>query len=149
MYAADGVGLAAPQIGLSERLVVIDVGDGPLHLVNPELVSGEGTAIDREGCLSIPGVYGYVERYERVIVTALDAKSKPRRIQAEGWLARALQHEIDHLDGILFIDKAARISRQGELDDPAEGARDATTSAPDQAEGPNVSDGPAEEASLS
>lgn len=114
MYAADGVGLAAPQIGLSERLIVVDVGDGPIHLVNPELVTGEGSVIDREGCLSIPGVYGYVERFERVVVTGLDAKGKPRRIDAEGWLARALQHEIDHLDGILFIDKATGISHPGE-----------------------------------
>lgn len=111
MYAADGVGLAAPQIGVSERLIVVDAGEGPIHLVNPVLEKGEGSDIDREGCLSIPGVHGYVERYARVVVTGLDAKGRPTRIDATGLLARALQHEIDHLDGILFIDKATGITR--------------------------------------
>lgn len=111
MYAADGVGLAAPQVGVLERLIVVDVGDGPVHLINPELVAGEGSIVDREGCLSMPGVSGYVERYERVVVNALDPKGRPKRVQADGWFARALQHEIDHLDGILFIDKATSISR--------------------------------------
>lgn len=111
MYAADGVGLAAPQVGISERLIVVDVGDGPIHLVNPVLVSAEGSVIDAEGCLSIPGVVGYVERAQKVVVDGLDMKGRPRRIEAEDWLARALQHEIDHLDGILFTDKATSISR--------------------------------------
>lgn len=123
MYAADGVGLAAPQVGVSERLIVVDVGEGPICLVNPELVHGEGAVVDREGCLSIPGVYGYVERYERVVVTGLDAKGKPKKVDAHGWLARALQHEIDHLDGILFIDKATGIARVG---DEAEANNDET-----------------------
>ena len=120
MYAADGVGLAAPQIGISERLIVVDVGEGPICLVNPELVHGEGSVIDREGCLSIPGLYGYVERYERVVVTGLGAKGKPKKVDAQGWLARALQHEIDHLDGILFIDKATGIARDTEADESDE-----------------------------
>lgn len=123
MYAADGIGLAAPQVGVSERLIVVDVGDGPVHLVNPVLASGEGSSVDREGCLSIPGVSGYVERYERVVVTGLDAKGRPRRIQADGLFARALQHEIDHLDGILFIDKATGISRP----QPDDASKDAGT----------------------
>lgn len=114
MYAADGVGLAAPQVGVSERLIVVDAGDGPIHLVNPVLEKGEGSDIDREGCLSIPGVHGYVERYARVIVSGLDSKGKPTRIDATGLLARALQHEIDHLDGILFIDKATGVTRAEE-----------------------------------
>lgn len=111
MYAADGVGLAAPQVGVSERLIVVDVGDGPIHLINPVLEKGEGVDVDREGCLSIPGVYGYVERYARVVVSGLDIKGKPVRIEGTGLLARALQHEIDHLDGILFTDKATGITR--------------------------------------
>lgn len=112
MYAADGVGLAAPQVGVSERLIVVDVGDGPIHLVNPVLVAAEGSVVDVEGCLSIPGVVGYVERAQKVVVDCLDMKGRPRRVEAEDWLARALQHEIDHLDGILFIDKATGITKQ-------------------------------------
>lgn len=114
MYAADGVGLAAPQVGVSERIIVVDVGDGPIQLANPELVHAEGSVVDREGCLSIPGVVGYVERHERVVVQGLDPKGKARRIEADGWLARAFQHEIDHLDGILFTDKATGITRPEE-----------------------------------
>ena len=112
MYAADGVGLAAPQVGVSERLIVVDVGDGPIHLVTPVLVAAEGSVVDVEGCLSIPGVVGYVERAQKVVVDGLDMKGRPRRVEAEDWLARALQHEIDHLDGILFIDKATGITKQ-------------------------------------
>ena len=112
MYAADGVGLAAPQVGVSERLIVVDVGDGPIHLVNPVLIAAEGSGVDVEGCLSIPGVVGYVERAQKVVVDGLDMKGRPRRVEAEDWLARALQHEIDHLDGILFIDKATGITKQ-------------------------------------
>lgn len=111
MYAADGVGLAAPQVGVSERLIVVDVGDGPIHLINPVLVSAEGSVVDVEGCLSIPGVVGYVDRAQKVVVDGLDIKGRPRRVEAEDWLARALQHEIDHLDGILFTDKATGITR--------------------------------------
>lgn len=111
MYAADGIGLAAPQVGVSERLIVVDVGDGPIHLVNPVLLSAEGSVVDVEGCLSIPGVIGYVERAQRVVVEGLDIRGKRRRVAAEDLLARALQHEIDHLDGILFIDKATGITK--------------------------------------
>ena len=111
MYAADGVGLAAPQVGILQRMFVVDVGDGPLHLINPVIVSAEGSDIDREGCLSFPGLYGYVERAARVRLHALDPKGKSVRIEAEGLLARALQHELDHLDGILFIDKATGLAR--------------------------------------
>ncbi|HHW08967.1 MAG TPA: peptide deformylase [Firmicutes bacterium] len=118
MYAADGVGLAAPQVGISERLIVVDYGEGPLHLINPEIVSASGKTIDSEGCLSIPGVSGYVERAAEVVVNALDTKGRVRRIEAEGMFARILQHEIDHLDGVLFIDKATSISRE-EAEDSA------------------------------
>jgi len=122
MYAAEGVGLAAPQVGVSERLIVVDDGDGPIHIINPEIIEAEGSVVDREGCLSIPGVAGYVERSERVAVTGLDGRGRPLRLNAEGLLARILQHEIDHLDGILFIDKATSITRSdaGE-EEPAEG----------------------------
>ncbi len=109
MYAADGIGLAAPQVGVSERLIVVDIGEGPLALVNPEILAASGSDVDREGCLSIPGVWGYVERFSRVTVQGLDEKGRPRRIEAEGLLARVLQHEIDHLDGILFTDKATGV----------------------------------------
>lgn len=105
MYEADGVGLAAPQIGLSERIVVIDVGEGPFALFNPEIKEAEGSEIDVEGCLSIPGQKGYVKRAAKVVVEAINEDEKLVRIEAEGLLARCLQHEIDHLNGILFIDK--------------------------------------------
>lgn len=105
MYAADGVGLAAPQVGVSQRLIVVDVGDGPLHLINPQIQQAQGSVIDKEGCLSVPDVWGYVDRSEWVVVEALDLRGRSTRIEATGLLARALQHEIDHLDGILFVDK--------------------------------------------
>jgi len=120
MYAADGVGLAAPQVGLPQRMCVIDVGDGPMHLINPVIVASEGSDVDREGCLSMPGVHGYVERSARVVVEALDVKGKPVRLNGQGLLARALQHEIDHLDGILFTDKATGVTRVGDEADVAD-----------------------------
>lgn len=110
MYAAEGVGLAAPQVGVPVRLIVVDVGDGPLVLFNPRIVSSAGEAAAREGCLSLPGVTGEVTRADRVIVEALTPNGQGvRRVEGEGLLARALQHEVDHLDGILFIDKATDI----------------------------------------
>lgn len=111
MYAADGVGLAAPQIGLEERVIVVDAGEGFQALINPEIVEAEGLEVDKEGCLSIPGVTGYVERAARLVVTGLDERGRPRRVAAKGLLARVLQHEIDHLDGILFTDKATGVAR--------------------------------------
>lgn len=107
MYAALGLGLAAPQVGITKRLVVIDVGEGLLKLINPKIQSASGSEIGPEGCLSFPRVYGDVDRFYKVVVKALDPKSKPVRIEAEGLLARALQHELDHLDGKLFVDTAA------------------------------------------
>lgn len=104
MYAVDGVGLAAPQVGVSRKIAVIDVGEGPIALINPKIVSGSGEDIDVEGCLSIPGKQAYVKRLAQVKVEALNEKGKPVQIEAEGLLARALQHEIDHLNGILFTD---------------------------------------------
>ncbi len=104
MYHANGVGLAAPQVGISERLIVIDVGEGPLILINPKIVEKEGQDRDVEGCLSIPGRSEYITRAAKVKATGINLDGKPITVEGEGLLARALQHEIDHLDGILFID---------------------------------------------
>lgn len=109
MYAANGVGLAAPQVGIAKRLAVVDVGDGPIELVNPEIVASEGEETDTEGCLSVPGMIGEVTRAQWVRVKAQDGEGRQVWVEGDGLLARALQHEIDHLDGILFIDKAANL----------------------------------------
>lgn len=108
MYEADGVGLAAPQVGILKRIAVVDVGEGIINLINPEIIETEGSYIDEEGCLSIPGENGKVERPERVKVKALNEKGEEVVIVGEGLLARAFCHEIDHLDGILFTDKIIR-----------------------------------------
>lgn len=105
MYEAQGVGLAAPQVGILKRVIVVDVGEGILKLINPEIISKEGSQLDVEGCLSVPGEQGEVERPNRVTVKALDEKGQEIIVEGEGLLARALCHEIDHLDGILFVDK--------------------------------------------
>jgi len=110
MYAADGAGLAAPQIGVSKQIIVIDVGDGPICLINPQIVHSAGEEIDVEGCLSIPGVRGYVKRSSTVVVKALDEKGRPVRVTGEGLLARALQHEIDHLNGVLMTDRMIAVA---------------------------------------
>ncbi|HEY9722016.1 MAG TPA: peptide deformylase [Oscillatoriaceae cyanobacterium] len=105
MAAANGVGLAAPQIGVSKRLFVIDVGDGmPFALVNPVLVKGWNEITDQEGCLSVPGVYMPVRRFEKVLFKGRNEKDRAVTIEATGLLARALQHELDHLDGKIFVD---------------------------------------------
>lgn len=107
MYDARGVGLAAPQIGVSLRLSVIDVvGDkqNQLVIINPEIIASEGQKKFEEGCLSVPGAYDTVIRAEKVTVKALDRNGKPFEIKAEGLLAECLQHEIDHMNGKLFID---------------------------------------------
>ena len=115
MYEAHGIGLAAPQIGLSQRLIVVDVkedGHPPMALLNPTVKEfGRERERYEEGCLSIPGVSAHVERPVTCTVDALDQKGNPVRIQAEGMLARCLQHEIDHLDGVLFIDRLSPIKR--------------------------------------
>ncbi len=102
MHTADGVGLAAPQVGILRRAVTIDIGDGLLELINPKVVEAEGEQQEAEGCLSCPGVYGITSRPYRVRVEALDRHGKPFSVEGEDLLARALCHEIDHLDGILF-----------------------------------------------
>ncbi|SFG36619.1 peptide deformylase [Desulfotomaculum arcticum] len=111
MYANKGVGLAAPQIGVSKRVIVVDVGEGPIEFINPEIIDVDGTQTDSEGCLSVPGVLGDVTRALRVEVKGLDRSGNETGVRAEGFLARALQHEIDHLDGILFIDKAKNLRK--------------------------------------
>jgi len=113
MYAYDGVGLAAPQIGVSKRAIVVDVGEGLIELINPEIVDFTGEERDVEGCLSIPGVQGDVVRAKKVTVKGLNRFGKEVTITAEGLLARAFQHEIDHLNGILFVEKADNIVRKG------------------------------------
>ena len=105
MYKADGVGLAAPQVGVLRRAVVIDVGDGLIELVNPQIVASEGAVVGAEGCLSVPGRRGTVERPERVTVTAQNRDGRAMQLEAEGLLAVAMCHEIDHLDGVLYVDK--------------------------------------------
>ena len=122
MREAPGVGLAAPQIGLSERIIVVEYfereedeekEDAPRKvwaLLNPEIVkSSEETVLGVEGCLSIPGLVGEVERHAAIQIKGLNRYGKPTRIKAEGWLARIFQHEIDHLNGVLFPDRAARV----------------------------------------
>jgi peptide deformylase len=105
MYHADGVGLAAPQVGILKRIAVIDVGNGPINLINPEIIETSGQYLDEEGCLSIPGELGNVLRPEKVRVKAMNEKGEEYIVEGEGLLARALCHEIDHLDGVLFVDK--------------------------------------------
>lgn len=109
MEWANGVGLAAPQVGILKRVVVIDVGEGLIELVNPEIIAEEGEVVGVEGCLSIPGITGEVARPKKVKVRAQNSKGEFIELEGEDLLARALCHEIDHLDGILFIDRAQRI----------------------------------------
>jgi len=108
MYNANGVGLAAPQIGILKRIVVIDVGLGPMVLINPEIVETRGEAKDIEGCLSIPGEQGTVIRPKYAKVRALNEKGEYIEVEGEDLLARAFCHEIDHLNGILYTDKLVK-----------------------------------------
>ena len=108
MQDANGVGLAAPQVGILKRVVVIDIGEGPIELINPEIIEREGEVVSIEGCLSVPGVFGEVPRPKRVKVKAQDKWGKSIEIEGEDLLARALCHETDHLVGELFVDKAIK-----------------------------------------
>ncbi len=112
MYAADGVGLAAPQVGILKRLCVIDAGEGPIVLINPRIVETSGEQRGNEGCLSVPGKSGIVTRPNYVKVFAYDRNMLPIEVEGTELLARALAHEIDHLDGHLYVDKV-----EGELMD--------------------------------
>ena len=105
MHIAPGVGLAAPQVNKSIRLIVVDVGQGPIALINPEIVKRSGIQIFTEGCLCLPGVEAPVERSAKVSVIGLDLNGNPGQIEAEGLLATVFQHEIDHLEGMVFIDR--------------------------------------------
>lgn len=105
MYAANGAGLAAPQVGILKRAVVVDAGGGLIELVNPEIIRAEGARVGVESCLSVPDRCGTVERPEKVAVRAQNRRGEPIEITGEGFLAVALCHEIDHLDGILYIDR--------------------------------------------
>jgi len=110
MYEEDGVGLAAPQVGMLKRIAVIDIGeDNPIVLINPEIIEESGKAIMEEGCLSIPDRTGEVIRSKKIKVRSLDRENKQIEFEAEGFEARAIQHEMDHLDGVLFIDKLVEL----------------------------------------
>ena len=116
MYLAKGIGLAAPQVGRTERIAVVDVDGDKFAIINPEIVSSDSkTAKSEEGCLSIPDVYGDVERPVRVKVRALDADGKEFEIEADDLLGRCLQHEIDHLHGKLFLDYMSVLKRRSAL----------------------------------
>lgn len=105
MYTHQGVGLAAPQIGISERIAVVDIGDGPRIFINPVILKKIGKIISEEGCLSVPGTFLKIKRAEKIIIEALDKEGKKFKLEANGLLARCLQQEIDHLDGILILDR--------------------------------------------
>ncbi len=113
MYTDSGVGLAAPQVGISKRIILVDgEEDGLIVLINPMIIKSEGEVVAEEGCLSFPNIYSQVKRSSNVTIKALNENGDPIEITKEGLTARALQHEIDHLDGILFIDRIGRTERQ-------------------------------------
>lgn len=115
MQKDDGVGLAAPQVGILRRAAVIDIGEGLVELVNPVITERSGDQYGNEGCLSVPGKYGMVHRPQKVSVEAQDRNGKKIKLEAEGFLAVAVCHELDHLDGVLFIDLADRMLTPEEL----------------------------------
>ena len=118
MYAAEGVGLAAPQVGVLKRIVVIDIGDGPIIMINPEIIEKDGEQTGYEGCLSLPGKSGVVTRSNHVVVRAYDENMELYELEGTELLARAIQHECDHLDGIMYVDKVeGRIYDNEELED--------------------------------
>jgi peptide deformylase len=116
MYAAPGIGLAAPQIGVARRAFVVDVGNegerAPMFVINPEIVAHSETSnVAEEGCLSLPKQFGDVSRFDQIRMRYLDREGRVQEVEAEGLLARCLQHEIDHLDGILFVDHLSPLKR--------------------------------------
>lgn len=108
MYDAEGVGLAAPQVGVLKRIILVDVGEGLLEMINPEIIETCGEEVDEEGCLSLPGKNGEVPRPEAVTVKGLNPRGEEITIQAKDLFARALCHEIDHLNGVLFTDRVIK-----------------------------------------
>ena len=113
MYTASGVGLAASQVGVPKRIILVDgEEDGLIVLINPMIIKSEGEVVAEEGCLSVPDIYSQVKRSSKITVKALNQNGDPIEITKEDLIARALQHEIDHLDGILFIDRIGRMERQ-------------------------------------
>jgi len=114
MYVASGVGLAGPQVGMDKRIFVVDPEPErkkPLIFINPEIISKEGRAVSEEGCLSLPGMAGQVSRAESIVVRAMDIKGKSIELRADGLFARIIQHELDHLNGVLFVDKLGFLKR--------------------------------------
>ncbi|NLP28680.1 MAG: peptide deformylase [Clostridia bacterium] len=108
MYHEEGVGLAAPQVGILKRIAVVDVGEGVYVFINPEILEENGSCVDLEGCLSLPGRQGKVDRPSKIKVKALNEDGEEFVLEAEGYFARAICHEVDHLNGILFTDKLVR-----------------------------------------
>lgn len=118
MLEADGVGLAAPQVGVDLQVAVVDIGDdtGTIELINPEIIKADGSQTDLEGCLSFPGLYGEVTRPYSIKVRTFDRKGRMIEFQAQDFLARAIQHEIDHLQGVLFTTKVEKYVTEEELE---------------------------------
>ncbi|MGR3763809.1 peptide deformylase [Rossellomorea sp. NS-SX7] len=118
MIEADGVGLAAPQVGVDLQVAIVDIGDdsGTIELINPEIIESDGTQTDLEGCLSFPGLYGEISRPSSIKVRTFNRKGKIIEFQAKDFLARAIQHEIDHLHGILFTSKIEKYISEEELE---------------------------------
>ncbi len=111
MYKNNGCGLAAPQVGVNRRLFVIDIGDNPMVFINPEILSHSGKDTCEEGCLSLPGLRENVTRAKKIVGRATDLDGKPFEIEASDLMARAFQHELDHLDGVVFIDRISKARR--------------------------------------
>ena len=121
LHKADGCGLAAPQVGVLRRIALVEVEKGKLYeLINPEIIAREGTQNEMEGCLSIPGEWGITERPEKVTVRAMDRNGEMYEVSGEGLMARALCHELDHLDGVLYKDKAIRMLTKEEIEEQLE-----------------------------
>ncbi|WKY42991.1 peptide deformylase [Eubacteriaceae bacterium ES2] len=115
MNAADGVGLAAPQVGILKRMAVIDVGEGPITFINPKIIEQDGEALDEEACLSLPEQSGLVRRPKHLVVEATDIDGNRFEMEAEDLLARAVCHELDHLDGVLFIDRVEELEEDEDI----------------------------------
>lgn len=114
MYKSEGVGLAAPQVGILRRVVVIDIGEGLVEFINPEIIASSGEQTDMEGCLSVPEYIGKVTRPEKLRVKAQNRNGETFEMEAEGFFARAVCHELDHLDGVLFVDRADELEKRNQ-----------------------------------